>query len=297
MSTEAKGAVELSTAEVLDGSSRIEVEYALRLMRLCDPKYNAWLTQVPTYKKQGFLNQWLLNLFSQQIFLLHEYERKPVYGFLKRIFDWIGAAVLMLAFSPILIIAALAVRFSSPGPILFKQVRIGFLGRPFWVLKFRTMFEGADRQPRPGVKPLEKDLSDRRLTTVGNFLRKYKIDELPQLINVLRGEMSLVGPRPLPVEESAVTPEEYVLRFAVRPGLTGLWQATRPNTISGQLKIVLDQRYVRERSFLLDLKLLFLTIMIVVQGEKPLPRHASAESQPHQLRAADPSSATTEVAG
>lgn len=296
MSTEAKNAVEFATTEVLSKSSRIEVEYTLRLMKLCDSRYNAWLTQVPGYTEQGFVNQRLLNLFSQQIYLLHEYERKPVYGLLKLVFDWIGAAVILVAFSPVLITAALAVRISSPGPIFFRQVRIGFLGRPFWVLKFRTMFEGAERLERPGVKPLEKDLSDLRSTWIGHFLRKYKIDELPQLFNVLKGEMSLVGPRPLSVEDSAVTPEDCVLRFAARPGLTGLWQATRPNTISGQLKIAIDRRYVKERSLLLDLRLLFLTVKVVLQGERALSGRRSSKSDNQQL-GADRSSAATEALG
>ena len=150
---------------------------------------------------------------------------------------------------------------------------------PFWVLKFRTLKPDADS--RMNSTPLEKSNSIGQSTRLGAFLREYKLDELPQLVNVFKGEMSLVGPRPLPVDESLITHERRLLRFAVRPGMTGLWQAYRSNLISGRRRLALDFHYVKVRSWAVDAAILVRTILVVFRGEEELPRAVAGKIRKH----------------
>lgn len=180
-------------------------------------------------------------------------------------------AVIVLA--PILIVAAALVRLTSPGPALFRQTRIGRDERPFTMLKLRTMHadcddrahrefnvrelvQNAEAGTRDGVYKLE---DDPRITPLGRILRRFSIDELPQLLNVLRGDMSLVGPRPsLPWEVALFTPEQR-RRHQVAPGITGLWQVSGRNRLSMAEMLTHDLRYVEKRSFRLDLSILLRT--------------------------------------
>lgn len=206
--------------------------------------------------------------------------------FLKRTIDILGALLALLLFSPVMLLTALAVRLSSPGPIIFRQARIGQGGRSFMFLKFRSMVtHGDDRIHRDYVKsliqgenakanqqgpgePLYKIKTDPRVTRVGRFIRKTSIDELPQLINVLRGDMSLVGPRP-PVPYEAESYQSWHLRrvLEIKPGITGLWQVEGRSRVTFDEMVRMDLRYVRGCSLLLDLRILLKTILVVVRGD------------------------------
>jgi lipopolysaccharide/colanic/teichoic acid biosynthesis glycosyltransferase len=199
-----------------------------------------------------------------------------------RILDLIVATILLIVIAPVLVAAAIAIKLDSPGPVVFWQRRIGRDLRPFSVAKFRTMYDGAatdshrvhvermicednsgDGKPVPMMK-MEKDP---RVTKIGAFLRRTSIDELPQLWNVVRGEMSLVGPRPPIQYEVDKYPARAFRRFAVRPGVTGLWQVRGRSLTSFPQMIALDVEYVDRRSLLLNLKILLLTIPTVIHGK------------------------------
>jgi lipopolysaccharide/colanic/teichoic acid biosynthesis glycosyltransferase len=194
-----------------------------------------------------------------------------------RILDVLGAAALLIVVSPLMILVALTIRLDSPGPAIYRQRRVGWSLKPFTVAKFRTMREGAgsDRHRRhvaamiggEGRRPMTKLEEDDRVTRVGALLRRTSIDELPQLWNVLRGEMSLVGPRPPIQYEVDRYPAEAFRRFAVRPGVTGLWQVRGRSLLSFRQMIELDAEYVERRSLPLNLKILLLTLPTVLHGK------------------------------
>jgi lipopolysaccharide/colanic/teichoic acid biosynthesis glycosyltransferase len=196
-----------------------------------------------------------------------------------RLLDVVGAGVGLLVLSPLLLALALAIKRDSPGRVLFRQRRLGKDLEPFSVAKFRTMREGADSgvhrshvermivEDRRGKLPMSKLREDARVTRVGSFLRRTSLDELPQLWNVLRGEMSLVGPRPPIQYEVDRYPAEAFRRFAVRPGITGLWQVRGRSTLSFKQMIELDTEYVETRSLGLNLKILLLTLPTVIHGK------------------------------
>jgi lipopolysaccharide/colanic/teichoic acid biosynthesis glycosyltransferase len=187
----------------------------------------------------------------------------------KRIFDLIGAILLLVLLAPIWLAVALAIKIDSPGPILFRQRRIGHNGRAFWIFKFRTMVDGADEQKvdlihlNGAAEGLFKIKGDPRVTRVGARLRAISLDELPQLLNVVTGRMSLVGPRPLVPEEDATIVGEDRQRLAMRPGMTGVWQVGGASTIPIRKMVVLDRAYLETWSLWLDLKLLLKTAQLV----------------------------------
>jgi exopolysaccharide biosynthesis polyprenyl glycosylphosphotransferase len=192
---------------------------------------------------------------------------------LKGVADRTAAALMLLALGPLFLVLAAAVRFTSPGPALFRQVRVGIGGREFTCFKFRTMCTGAERmqsqlahlnEKRDGV--LFKIKNDPRVTRVGAVLRKYSLDELPQLINVLNGSMSLVGPRPPLPGEVARYSDEMRGRLAVKPGLTGLWQVSGRSSLSWPETVRLDLSYVENWSPRLDAEILARTATAVVRG-------------------------------
>lgn len=178
---------------------------------------------------------------------------------LKRAFDFMAALVLVVLLSPALAATAAAVLWRMGRPVLFRQLRPGLHGRPFELLKFRTMSRetGADG----GLLPDEA-----RLTPLGAFLRRSSLDELPQLLNVLKGEMSLVGPRPLLMEYLPLYSPEQMRRHDVRPGITGWTQVCGRNALTWEDKFALDVWYVDHRSFRLDMKILAMTAGIVLTG-------------------------------
>ncbi|MBM5796677.1 MAG: sugar transferase [Cyanobacteria bacterium K_Offshore_0m_m2_072] len=175
---------------------------------------------------------------------------------LKRGADLVFSALLLLLLAPLLLLLALAVRLDSPGPLLFRQQRVGLGGMTFSMLKFRSMVADAPLLGGYSTVP-----GDPRITRSGRWLRRFSLDELPQLLNVLRGDMSLVGPRPdVPAQRTGYSEEEWRQRHRVRPGITGLAQATvRSHARPGQRKD-LDLRYVREQSLGLDLWILGQTL-------------------------------------
>ncbi len=178
---------------------------------------------------------------------------KP-YLIVKRMLDFVFAIILLVILSPLMLIAAMAIKIEDPkGPVLFKQQRPGKDTKIFKVYKFRTMKVETERNGRP--------LSDmERMTKVGYFLRKTSIDELPQLINILRGEMSFIGPRPLLVEYLEHYSPEQIRRHEVTPGISGWAQVNGRNAISWEEKFEHDVWYVDNQSFLLDLKIFFMTV-------------------------------------
>ncbi len=185
----------------------------------------------------------------------------------KRVFDAFAAAILLIILSPLLVIAAALVKLTSRGPIFFSQRRVGKNGVPFRLPKFRTMC--ADRTPDPKeLVPL--DHAD--IIPVGRFLRRFKIDELPQLTSVLKGEMSLVGPRPTLLDQVEAYDDFRRKRLLVRPGITGLAQVNGDTAISWDQRILFDIAYVRRCSLLLDMSILLRTCWAIPSGDQANPR-------------------------
>jgi exopolysaccharide biosynthesis polyprenyl glycosylphosphotransferase len=188
---------------------------------------------------------------------------------LKRTFDVIGASILLVLLSPLLLAATLAVRLSSRGPILYRSVRRGIGQRPFPCLKFRTMHTDAEERQadleefNEASGALFKIREDPRLTPVGRLLRRFSLDELPQLVNVLRGEMSLVGPRPLPERDYEMLEDWHRKRYLVLPGITGLWQVSGRSELDFDDLVHLDFIYLERWSLALDLTILLKTIPAV----------------------------------
>lgn len=180
--------------------------------------------------------------------------------FIKRAIDILGSSLGGLLISPILIIIAILIRIKLGSPIFFTQDRVGKDGKVFKIVKFRTMLEAYDKFGEP--------LSDKeRVTSFGNFLRSTSLDELPELINVLKGDMSLVGPRPLLVEYIGLYSKEQFRRHEVRPGMTGLAQVNGRNNLNWDDKFKMDVEYVDNMNLLLDIKILFLTIFKVLKRD------------------------------
>lgn len=179
---------------------------------------------------------------------------------MKRMFDLAVVILLAPLWLPVMAIVALLVRWRLGSPVLFRQRRPGLGGRPFHILKFRTMINAQG----PDGRPLR---DEDRLTRFGQFLRSASLDELPSLLNVVRGDMALVGPRPLLEEYLPLYSPEQARRHDVRPGLTGWAQVNGRNAIDWERKFALDVWYVDHRSFLLDLRILFLTAMKVVRRD------------------------------
>jgi exopolysaccharide biosynthesis polyprenyl glycosylphosphotransferase len=243
--------------------------------------------EAATYKDPLFdtLLQRILSHSGSAPTLIHKSARSNRFGFaIKRLLDILGATVLLVLVSPLMIVIAVAVKLSSPGPIIFKQQRVGRGGVPFKFYKFRSMrTDGDDSAHREYVakliagklneinqgeadNPVYKMRGDKRITPIGKIIRKTSIDELPQLINVLKGEMSLVGPRP-PIPYEAEKYESWHMRRLqeVRPGLTGLWQVEGRSKTSFDDMVRLDLRYIRNWSLWLDFKILFKTVAVVVR--------------------------------
>ncbi|WP_019623649.1 sugar transferase [Thioalkalivibrio thiocyanoxidans] len=186
---------------------------------------------------------------------------------LKRLFDILSSTAALLVLAPLLLLIAIAIRLDSRGPILFRQRRIGLDGQPFRVLKFRTM---VDRDPDSIDQHQEQVVSagvDPRITRAGRWLRATSLDELPQLWNILRGDMSVVGPRPILPEQVEVVPPSYASRFSVRPGLTGLAQVRGRRTLGWIQQLEADTEYAAQHNLLYDLGLILKTVYVVLTGQ------------------------------
>ncbi len=200
-------------------------------------------------------------------------ERLPAASLaLKRLVDVLGAGCALMALSPLLGAISGLVKLDSPGPVLYRAKRAGRKGRLFRCYKFRTMVSNADelkddlRRNNQRSGPFFKIADDPRITRLGHFLRRYSLDELPQLWNVVKGDMSLVGPRPHPLDDVAAYEIEHLGRLDVTPGITGLWQVTARRDPSFQRGMALDREYIRTWSLRSDMRILLKTVLAVVRG-------------------------------
>ena len=214
-----------------------------------------------------------LNLERKEVFFREQIQMGRRYCFFKRIIDIVCSLMGLIVLGPVFIIVALVIKIESKGPIVFIQKRVGENGLTFNMYKFRSMVKNAevlkenlaDKNEMNG--PMFKIKEDPRITKVGKFIRRTSIDELPQLFNVLKGEMSLVGPRPsLPSE--VINFEKWMMkRLQVKPGLTCYWQVSGRNDIEFKEWMKLDVKYVKERSTLVDIQLIFKTFFILLGDE------------------------------
>jgi len=237
-------------------------------------------------EEQGLIVRYLSDIFNLKLARpqTDELEGDPVISLYpgaikgwksiaKRSQDIVLSSILLILVSPIMLLSALLIKISSPGPVLFIQQRVGLSKRRFRLYKFRTMIKDAELKQRELVKlnemsgPVFKIKNDPRVTWIGKILRRTSIDELPQLVNVLKGDMSLVGPRPLPVIDfDGFEYDWHRRRFSVRPGITCLWQVNGRNDLSFEKWMDLDMRYIDNWSLLLDIKILIKTLPIVITG-------------------------------
>lgn len=200
--------------------------------------------------------------------LQHQYG----YRFIKRLFDVVASSVAVVILSPVFLIIAIAIKINDPaGPVFYTQTRVGKDGKPFKMFKFRSMVTNADellerlRDQNEVEGAMFKMKEDPRITKVGKFIRKYSLDELPQLLNVVGGSMSIVGPRPpLPFEVEEYTDYDRQ-RLMVKPGATGMWQVGGRNALSFDQMVELDLTYINERSIWLDLKIMFETVKVMIK--------------------------------
>lgn len=207
----------------------------------------------------------------------HKTFNEVTYSFLKRTVDIVASASALLLLSPVFLAATVAIRKDSDGPAMFTQKRIGKDGKLFEIYKFRTMVPNADQklfellatddQAREEYKVNKKLKNDPRITKVGNFLRKTSIDELPQLLNVLKGDMSLVGPRPYLPREIDDMGNYYDTIIESKPGITGLWQVSGRSNTTFEERLHFDKEYNEKKSFTYDMGLLVKTVGSVVKGD------------------------------
>lgn len=197
---------------------------------------------------------------------------------LKRAFDLLICLLLFPFFLIFFILCGTLIKLTSAGPVLYRQKRVGYRGKPFYILKFRTMFNNSDKvleeilrsnsSLNEDWKRYRKLKKDPRITPIGKLLRRTSLDELPQIINVLKGEMSLVGPRPVTEEELDMYYKEWKeVVLSVPPGITGLWQVSGRNLLPYEERVRLDVEYALKHNILLDLKILFKTIFVVITGK------------------------------
>lgn len=207
---------------------------------------------------------------AESIVIDLDHERhRYMYHVVKRVFDFVASLIGLILLSPVFLIVAIAIKLEDPkGPVFYSQTRVGRQQLPFKMYKFRSMIVNADKLLKKLADQNEVDgamfkiKKDPRVTNVGRFIRKYSLDELPQLMNVLLGQMSLVGPRPPLPREVAEYTEYDKQRLFVKPGCTGLWQVTLRNSASFQEMVVLDLRYIKERSIWFDMYIILKTISV-----------------------------------
>ncbi len=195
---------------------------------------------------------------------------------IKRFFDLISSLLILLMLSPLFILVALVIKTTSPGTVFFKQMRLGLNGQVFWMYKFRSMVPNAVNIGSGMF--VEKD--DPRITAVGKFLRKTSLEELPQLINILRGEMSLVGPRPAPLHHLKIYDERQKKRLIVKPGITGWAQVKGRLALYWPQRIELDLWYIENYSLWLDLKILLMTFGVILFRRGDTAKEDRKENDP-----------------
>lgn len=213
-------------------------------------------------------------LGSEPVMYFRAQAAPPSHLIIKHAIDFLGGTLLLIALSPVFLAVALAIKLTSHGPALYRQQRAGLNGRPFTLYKFRSMVVGADQRQaeladrNEMTGPVFKVTDDPRITPLGRFLRRHSLDELPQLLNVVKGHMSLVGPRPLPIEEiNRISDYAHRRRLSVKPGLTCLWQIQGRNEITDfEDWVRLDLIYIDQWSLWLDLKILLATVPVALIG-------------------------------
>ncbi len=199
---------------------------------------------------------------------------KKLYLFLKKVLDIFSGLLALILISPIFVLIIILIKFSSMGPIFFLHKRIRKGGKTFYCIKFRTMHPEADdilknilsrdEEIRIEYHETQKIKNDPRITTIGKLLRKTSLDEVPQLINVIKGEMSIVGPRPIIEEEKIRYGDSMSNVFSVNPGITGLWQVSGRNNLTYKRRVELDNLYVNNMNFLMDLRIMIRTIGVIL---------------------------------
>jgi len=189
--------------------------------------------------------------------------------FLKRIFDFFGALIGLILLSPLFLITALLIKLDSPGPVFFQQERVGENGKIFKIWKFRTMIKGSEKSNLSvsKIRKLEATGRDPRITRIGRFFRRFAIDELPQLINILRGEMSFVGPRPYFLPRIQINKALLTQRTRVKPGLTSLTIIRGGVRLSEEEILKFDFEYIKKQNLWFDLKILLKSIILVLSGK------------------------------
>ncbi len=213
--------------------------------------------------------------FSTKNSRVSAYAAEPHFGydFMKRTLDIVCSLIAIIVLSPVFIITAAAIKLTSPGKCIYTQIRVGKNGRYFTIYKFRSMYVDSEERLAELQKFNEKDgpifkmKNDPRITPVGHFIRHFSIDELPQLFNILRGDMSIVGPRPALPQEVAEYSHADSIRLAVKPGLTCIWQVSGRSNLDFKEWMKLDREYIVKRSFLFDILLILKTIPVVLKGE------------------------------
>lgn len=189
-----------------------------------------------------------------------------MYNLAKRLFDIVSGAAALIVLSPVLLMAALWIKFDSQGPVLFLQQRAGLNGHPFRIVKFRTMIHRTSDEIDQHAERVVCARRDPRITRAGCFIRAMSLDELPQFINILKGEMSVVGPRPVLMEQKDLVPPGYMKRFSVRPGLTGLAQVRGRRGLGWLQQLALDAEYVEKHSVFFDIGIILQTVKVVLLG-------------------------------
>jgi exopolysaccharide biosynthesis polyprenyl glycosylphosphotransferase len=264
---------ERSVNGVILSAKHAYFEHVEQAIRACELEgVEAWL--IADFFKTQISRTIFDDFYGQPVMVFRTTPDNSWQSALKRPLDFVVSALVLLLLSPAYLVTALLIKFTSPGPILFRQQRSGLNGRPFTIYKFRTMTTDAEArkkelEARNEMRgPVFKVTNDPRITPIGRFLRKYSIDEFPQFFNVLRGEMSLVGPRPLPIDEVKRFDDfSHRRRLSVKPGLTCTWQISgRNNVIDFKDWVRLDLEYIDNWSLWLDLKILVRTVPAVLAG-------------------------------
>ncbi|MBR3128302.1 MAG: exopolysaccharide biosynthesis polyprenyl glycosylphosphotransferase, partial [Solobacterium sp.] len=208
-----------------------------------------------------------IHMFNLPVLQVKEYYAKIEYVLVKRLFDIVLSAAALIVLSPLLLITALIIKLTDGGTVFYRQVRLTKDRREFAILKFRSMRMDAEKD---GVARLSTGADDDRITPIGRFIRKYRIDELPQLINILKGDMSIVGPRPERPEIAALYEKElpeFALRLRAKAGLTGFAQVYGKYNTSPYYKLLLDLMYIAKPSIFMDLRIIFATVRVLFSPE------------------------------
>ena len=221
-------------------------------------------------KTREFINEHIKNLPHEGWFFKSDNGKPWALSYTKRLIDFFIAFLSLLLSAPLLCLIAVLIKINSPGPVFFYQERTGYLGRRFQMIKFRTMVNGADKLKNGVIhlnqhgsdSPDFKATNDPRVTDIGMFLRKFSLDEIPNLINVVKGDMRLVGPRPTSFNTDVYSPSD-LSRLVVPPGITGYWQVMGRGDVDFGDRVLLDAHYIQKQSPLLDIKILFKTIFVV----------------------------------